>query len=149
MSGVFIHCFLVKLQYIIRRTEPVLAFKQSAKHERIMTSSITKFFFLILCRKTKTKVRRKENLLNILWKRKVKTSEPPKARENAPTKSSLLFVMHLIGLETCSSFLDQSQNWFDTFDTPLKTAQIRMANQNIGKYYKDSMRTQVKIKQTA
>lgn len=57
--------------------------------------------------------------------------------------------MHLIGLETCSSFLDQSQNWFDTFDTQLKTAQIRMANQNIGKYYKDSMRTQGKIKQTA
>ena len=86
---------------------------------------------------------------NIQWKRKIKTSEPPKARENAPTKSSLLFVMHLIGLETCSSFLNQSQNWFDTFDTQLKTAQIRMANQNIEKYYKDSIRTQGKIKQTA
>ena len=141
-------CFLVNLQYVITWTEPVLAFKQSAKHERIMTSSITKFFS-ILCRKTKTKVRRKENTSNIQWKRKIKTSEPPKARENAPTKSSLPFVMHLIGLETCSSFLDQSQNWFDTFDTQLKTAQIRMANQNIGKYHKDSMRTQGKIKQTA
>ena len=134
----------MKLQYIIRRTEPVLAFKQSAKHERIMTSSITKFFS-ILCRKTKTKV----NISNIQWKRKVKTNEPPKARENAPTKSSLLFVMHLIGLETCPSFLDQSQSWFDTSDTQLEIAQIRMANQNIEKYHKDSMRTQDKIKQTA
>ena len=57
--------------------------------------------------------------------------------------------MHLIGLETCPSFLDQSQSWFDTSDTQLEIAQIRMANQNIEKYHKDSMRTQGKIKQTA
>lgn len=66
--------------------------------------------FLIACRKTKTKV---VNIANQKKEKSLKNQGEPKLNQaNRPSagKLSLILVLHLIGRECGTSFLDQSQS---------------------------------------
>ena len=58
------------------------------------------------------------------WELRVKLSNPPKARENAANKSWLVWVLHLIGLESVANFLDQTQS---EVKTPLSEAKRKQS----------------------